>query len=52
MSHVIRIDLGSECRDSGHGEPKMVVFETRSAMFIKYMSTGSVEKCHLQAAMA
>jgi hypothetical protein len=30
----------------------MVVFETRSAMYMTYMSLGKRKKCHLLAGMA
>ena len=36
---------------SGQGEPKMVDFENRNGAYFKYVSTGSAESRHLQAAI-
>ncbi len=38
--------------ENRQGEPKMVAFENRSGAYFRYVSSGSAESRHLQAAMA
>jgi len=39
-------------KDFGYGVPKIVAFENRSVAYSRYVSTGSAERCDLQAARA